>query len=128
MLHLVVICGHGSQSTNNPYSSSLDCGACGGASSEFNARVLASLCNLPNVRQALVMDGIMIPKETVFIAAEHVTTTDELSIVYVPELSKKARKAFDHIQAILPKVREEASAERIMQLPNIGYKGNNPTA
>ena len=125
---LVVICGHGSQSTNNPYASSLDCGACGGASSEFNARVLATLCNLPEVRQALSMEGIMIPKDTVFMAAEHVTTLDQLNPVYVPELSDIARKAFDYIQAILPKVRENASAERIMQLPNIGYKGSNPQA
>ena len=125
---LVVICGHGSQSTNNPYASSLDCGACGGASSEFNARVLATMCNLPEVRQALSMEGIMIPKDTVFMAAEHVTTLDQLNPVYVPELSDIARKAFDYIQAILPKVRENASAERMMQLPNIGYKGKNPQA
>ena len=125
---LVVICGHGSQSTNNPYASSLDCGACGGASSEFNARVLAKMCNLPGVRQALSMEGIMIPKDTVFIAAEHVTTTDQLRTVYVPELSETARKAFEQIQAVLPKVREEASAERVKQLPNIGYKGRNTQA
>ncbi|WP_394233700.1 DUF2309 domain-containing protein [Niallia oryzisoli] len=124
---LVVICGHGSHSTNNPYASSLDCGACGGTSSEFNARVLASLCNLREVRQALSMEGINIPADTVFIAAEHVTSTDELRPIYVPELSEKANHAFDQLQAVLPKVREEASAERMMDLPNIGYKGKNPT-
>jgi len=123
---LVVICGHGSRSTNNQYASSLDCGACGGASSEFNARVLASLCNLGEVRQALAMEGIVIPKETVFAAAEHVTTLDELRMIYVPELPEKAQEAFDQIQAALPKVQEEASAERLAHLPNIGYKGKNP--
>ena len=68
------------------------------------------------------MEGIIIPTETVFIAAEHVTTTDQLRTVYVPEPSKTARKAFEQIQAILPKMREEASADRVKQLPNIGCK------
>ena len=110
---LVVICGHGSHSTNNPYASALDCGACGGASSGFNARVLATLCNLPKVRQTLETEGILIPKDTVFAAAEHITTLDELRWLYVPELSDAAQEAFNCIQATLPKVSDEANAERI---------------
>ena len=123
---LVVICGHGSHSTNNPYSSALDCGACGGASSGFNAKVLASLCNLPEVRNALVNQGIDIPKQTVFVAAEHITTLDELKWLYVPELSSKANEAFQSIQMILPQVSKQANAERIAKLPSIGVCCRNP--
>ncbi len=125
---LVVICGHGSHSTNNPYSSALDCGACGGASSGFNARVLAALCNLPNVRKSLETEGIMIPKDTVFAAAEHITTLDELRWLYVPELSDEAKEAFQLVQAALPKVSEKANAERITHLPNLGTHLKNPKA
>jgi uncharacterized protein len=115
---LVVFCGHGSHSTNNPYKSALDCGACGGASSAYNARVLASLCNLPNVRKALSEEGIFIPEETVFAAAEHVTTLDELHWVYVPELSKNAKEAFVKVKEAMLNVSRETNAERVRQLPN----------
>ncbi|WP_442600348.1 DUF2309 domain-containing protein [Neobacillus sp. D3-1R] len=125
---LVVICGHGSKSTNNPYASSLDCGACGGASGGFNARVLATLCNLPEVREALSYEGIIIPADTVFIAAEHQTTVDELHWLYVPELSQAAKEAFNRIEAILPKVSQQANAERLAQLPNFQSDMKNPKA
>ncbi|MBM7609107.1 uncharacterized protein YbcC (UPF0753/DUF2309 family) [Lysinibacillus composti] len=122
---LVVICGHGSHSTNNPYASALDCGACGGASSGFNARVLATLCNLPVVRKLLELEGIIIPKETVFVAAEHITTLDELQWLYVPKLTAKAKEAFEAIQKVLPKVSEQANAERIPKLPGVGACSHN---
>ena len=125
---LVVICGHGSHSINNPYASALDCGACGGAAGGFNARVLAALCNLPEVRKELAAEGIDIPKETVFAAAEHNTTVDELEWLYVPELSEAAQEAFDYIEAIMPKVSQKANEERIAQLPNFQSQLKNPQA
>ena len=75
---IVVFCGHGAHVVNNPYRAGLDCGACGGHSGEPNARVAAALLNDPKVRSGLASRGIVIPDDTWFMAAVHVTTTDEI--------------------------------------------------
>ena len=75
---LVVLCGHASEVTNNPYQAALDCGACGGHSGEPNARVAAMLLNQSEVREALTDRGIEIPEDTLFLAAVHKTTTDDV--------------------------------------------------
>jgi uncharacterized protein YbcC (UPF0753/DUF2309 family) len=77
---LVLICGHGSQSANNPYASALDCGACGGHAGDVNARIAATTFNDPQVRAQLARKGIQIPADTVFVAGLHNTATDDVTM------------------------------------------------
>ncbi len=84
---LVVFCGHGSTTQNNAYATALDCGACAGRHGAPNARILAAILNQIPLRQALAEDGIIIPESTCFLAAEHNTTTDAVTLYdqHVPE-------------------------------------------
>ncbi|MDZ7660582.1 DUF2309 domain-containing protein [Fodinibius sp.] len=78
---LVVFAGHGSQTANNPYASALDCGACAGNKGRHNARALADICNDKKVRKLLTKDyDITIPEDTLFLAAEHNTTTNHIHL------------------------------------------------
>ncbi|WP_027409574.1 DUF2309 domain-containing protein [Anoxybacteroides tepidamans] len=125
---LVIVCGHEGATVNNPYASSLDCGACGGAAGAFNARVFAALCNLQEVRQGLAKEGIVIPDETVFVAAEHITTVDELRWLEVPSLSERAQNAFSMVESVLPEVSRMANNERSTKLPHVGEKPSDPVS
>ncbi|WP_115718988.1 DUF2309 domain-containing protein [Gallaecimonas mangrovi] len=84
---VVLLAGHGSQTCNNHTSSSLDCGACGGQTGEVNVKVLASLLNDPQVRSAMAQFAVAVPEDTVFYAAMHNTTTDQLTVFDGPEAS-----------------------------------------
>ena len=77
---LVVFCGHGSSTENNAFATALDCGACGGRHGAPNARALARILNSQAVRTELKEQGIDIPNDTLFVAAKHNTTTDEVEI------------------------------------------------
>lgn len=111
---LVLFAGHGSHTANNPFGSSLDCGACAASPGRHNARLLATLANDKNVRAVLKSThNINIPEDTVFIGAEHNTTTDEIVIfdAVVPSSHKAQLKT---LKKNLEIARETATAERLM--------------
>ncbi len=74
----VVICAHQSDNINNPFKSSLDCGACGGNSGIPNAMVMCQILNNEKIRLKLKEVGIVIPDQTQFVPACHHTSYDRL--------------------------------------------------
>ena len=86
MAKVVLLCGHGSETRNNPYASGLDCGACGGHSGDANARIAAKLLSRSDVRAELIKKGFDIPKDTKFIAGLHNTTTDAITLFEAEEV------------------------------------------
>ncbi|EMA04161.1 DUF2309 domain-containing protein [Haloferax denitrificans] len=108
---LVVFAGHASETANNPYDSSLDCGACAGNPGGPNARVLAAICNDETVKAELRDRGFDIPEDTVFVAGQHNTTTDEIEL-YDGDVPESHAEDLDQLRADLAVAREHAAAER----------------
>lgn len=100
---VVLICGHGASTENNPYGSSLDCGACGGHKGDVNARFAAALMNDPEVREELKRRNLAIPSDTVFVPGLHVTTTGEV-VLYDTEVLPPAQ--LEELQGWLRKASE----------------------
>jgi uncharacterized protein YbcC (UPF0753/DUF2309 family) len=122
---VVVLCGHGSSTENNPYASALDCGACGAARGGASARLAAAVLNRDPVRAALARRGITIPDDTVFVAGEHDTATD-LVTVYPPEqrsLTPDQEQRIAAVAADLDRAGAALAAERAVDLPGAGRAG-----
>lgn len=113
---LVMITGHGSNTTNNPHASGLDCGACGGQSGEANARLAAAVLNDAKVRVGLKEQGIEIPEDTFFLAGLHDTTTDTVTVLNQKDVPESHAAQLQMLQQQLAQAGQLARQERSRRL------------
>lgn len=103
--------GHGGESSNNPYHSALDCGACAGHNGKNNGRLLADFLNDPNVRNQLKLKGVEVPQETLFLSGWHNTTKD-LLIVESIEKSIHCKEDLDELNKLIKDAQLDCKKER----------------
>lgn len=119
---LVVLCGHKSSTENNPYASSLDCGACGGNGGIYNARLAADVLNDKAVRVELAKNGFDLPLDTRFLAAEHNTTKDLFTFYDAEDLSDIHQPIIKRLKQDLIHAGKTVRNKRAASLPQSSLK------
>lgn len=114
---VVLLCGHTSDTTNNPHATALECGACAGAAGGDNARAVASLLNSPDVRHGLHERGIDVPDDTWFLAAVHDTASDRVHMLDVADAPDEHADRIERLAEALAVAGEQQSIWRTPRLP-----------
>jgi uncharacterized protein YbcC (UPF0753/DUF2309 family) len=119
---LVVLIGHGSSSTNNPFKQAYGCGACGGNAGIPNSRAFAKMANDPDVRAELRKVGLDITDETYFVSGFHDTCTDEVHFFDIHKIPDSHKLKFQKIGNSLEEACKRNAFERVQKFSSTDAK------